>query len=66
MVDRYAFSTQDAERSVVKPEGMQRRIEEAVKGYRRGRSFVRPSGTEDCVRVYAEAETREEADGEFT
>ena len=24
-----------------------------------GRSFVRPSGTEDVVRVYAEAETRE-------
>ena len=28
----------------------------------RGRSFVRPSGTEDCVRVYAEADTRENAD----
>ena len=28
----------------------------------RGRSFVRPSGTEDVVRVYAEAETKEEAD----
>ena len=30
--------------------------------YYRGRSFVRPSGTEDCVRVYAEAETKEAAD----
>ena len=28
----------------------------------RGRSLVRPSGTEDCVRVYAEAATKEEAD----
>ena len=27
-----------------------------------GRAFVRPSGTEDVVRVYAEAETQEEAD----
>ena len=26
-----------------------------------GRCFVRPSGTEDVVRVYAEAETREQA-----
>ena len=29
---------------------------------RRGRSFVRPSGTEDVVRVYAEAATKQEAD----
>jgi len=28
----------------------------------KGRCFVRPSGTEDVVRVYAEAETREAAD----
>jgi len=27
-----------------------------------GRSFVRPSGTEDVVRVYAEAATAEECD----
>ena len=31
--------------------------------YSQGRSFVRPSGTEDVVRVYAEASTQEEADG---
>ena len=27
-----------------------------------GRTFVRPSGTEDVVRVFAEAETKELAD----
>ena len=27
-----------------------------------GRSFVRPSGTEDVVRVYAEAQTQQQAD----
>ena len=27
-----------------------------------GRCFVRPSGTEDCVRVYAEAATQDAAD----
>jgi phosphoacetylglucosamine mutase len=27
-----------------------------------GRAFVRPSGTEDIVRVYAEGGTQEEAD----
>lgn len=31
-----------------------------VAKYPRGRSFVRPSGTEDVVRVYAEAETAEQ------
>jgi len=30
-----------------------------VANYKRGRSFVRPSGTEDVVRVYAEAATKE-------
>lgn len=30
--------------------------------YRNGRSFIRPSGTEDVVRVYAEASTQEAAD----
>lgn len=30
--------------------------------YPEGRCFVRPSGTEDVVRVYAEASTQEAAD----
>jgi phosphoacetylglucosamine mutase len=30
--------------------------------YTQGRCFVRPSGTEDVVRVYAEASTQEAAD----
>lgn len=29
--------------------------------FRKGRAFVRPSGTEDVVRVYAEAESAEDA-----
>lgn len=63
--DRHAFTTTDAERKVEKPEGLQAKIDEAVKDVVGGRSFVRPSGTEDCVRVYAEAATRETADGEW-
>lgn len=63
--DRYAFSTTDAERKVVKPDGLQTVVDEIVKKFEKGRSFVRPSGTEDCVRVYAEAATRELADGAF-
>ncbi|BGP34480.1 hypothetical protein JCM10296v2_006301 [Rhodotorula toruloides] len=60
--DRHAFTTTDAERKVEKPEELQAKIDEAVKDVVGGRSFVRPSGTEDCVRVYAEAGTRETAD----
>ncbi|KAK5015059.1 Phosphoacetylglucosamine Mutase, partial [Cryomyces antarcticus] len=30
--------------------------------YKQGRAFARASGTEDAVRVYAEANTRVEAD----
>ena len=54
--DRNVFETTDAERVCVKPEGLQDELNKLVKKYKRGRAFVRPSGTEDVVRVYAEAE----------
>ncbi|CAD6957263.1 unnamed protein product [Tilletia controversa] len=53
--DRSVFTTTDAERKLVTPSGLQEKIDELVRRYEGGRSFVRPSGTEDCVRVYAEA-----------
>jgi len=60
--DRTLVTTADAERQVVTPVGMQDNIDKIVAEYSKGRSFVRPSGTEDCVRVYSEADTREGAD----
>ncbi|XP_042900184.1 phosphoacetylglucosamine mutase isoform X2 [Parasteatoda tepidariorum] len=60
--DRNAIETTDAERRCVKPEGLQKAIESVVSSYNNARSFIRPSGTEDVVRVYAEAETQEQAD----
>ncbi|KAK9501943.1 hypothetical protein O3M35_012571 [Rhynocoris fuscipes] len=60
--DRNIIKTADAERKCVSPEGLQDKIDEIVKNYKQGRSFVRPSGTEDVVRVYSEAETQEAAD----
>lgn len=63
--DRELFETEDAERRLKWPEGLQQRIDEAVRKVDMGRSFVRPSGTEDCVRVYAEAKTGPDAEGEF-
>ncbi|XP_050398269.1 phosphoacetylglucosamine mutase [Patella vulgata] len=60
--DRNVISTTDAERKVVTPDGLQAAIDTIVTGYKKGRSFVRPSGTEDVVRVYAEADTQVNVD----
>lgn len=62
--DRNIFKTTDAERKLTSPEGLQAQIDEAVQKVEQGRSFVRPSGTEDCVRVYAEAANTSSADSE--
>lgn len=61
--NRNAFRTEDAERRLVSPPGLQTKIDELINRYQGGRSFVRPSGTEDVVRVYAEAALRTQADG---
>uniref|UniRef100_A0A8C7G130 Phosphoacetylglucosamine mutase n=1 Tax=Oncorhynchus kisutch TaxID=8019 RepID=A0A8C7G130_ONCKI len=62
VADRRVIDTTDAERRTVSPAGLQEAIDSRVNKYRRARSFVRPSGTEDVVRVYAEADTQESAD----
>jgi phosphoacetylglucosamine mutase len=60
--DRSVIETANAERTCVKPAGLQEAIDKLVAQVPNGRSFVRPSGTEDVVRVYAEATTQEAAD----
>lgn len=60
--DRSMITTTDAERKCVTPAGLQEDIDSLVKKYSSGRSFVRPSGTENVVRVYAEADSQENAD----
>lgn len=60
--DRNIFKTTDAERKLESPPGVQGQIDALVGKYKQGRSFARASGTEDAVRVYAEAATRGEAD----
>ncbi|XP_059177328.1 phosphoacetylglucosamine mutase-like [Physella acuta] len=60
--DRLLVETTNAERRTTKPEGLQEEIDKAVAGYKHGRAFARPSGTEDVVRVYAEANTQADAD----
>ncbi|XP_016837506.1 phosphoacetylglucosamine mutase [Nasonia vitripennis] len=60
--DRNAITTTDAERRCVTPMGLQEKIDEIVAKYPKGRSFVRPSGTEDVVRVYAECDRIEDVE----
>lgn len=60
--DRNSIVTTDAERRVCQPNGLQELIDGEISNYSHGRCFVRPSGTEDVVRVYAEASSEEAAD----
>lgn len=60
--NRNLFKTADAERKLTEPQGVQGQIDALVAKFKDGRSFARASGTEDAVRVYAEAATRSEAD----
>ncbi|KAL9249680.1 Phosphoacetylglucosamine mutase-like protein [Drosera capensis] len=62
VADRTAIVTTNAETVAVKPTGIQEAIDSEVAKYPQGRSFIRPSGTEDVVRVYAEAATQEATD----
>ena len=62
------ITTTDAERRCVTPAGLQEAIDNSVNHLNSSgssnncRAFVRPSGTEDVVRVYAEANTQQLAD----
>jgi phosphoacetylglucosamine mutase len=60
--DRKVIQTADAERKVILPTGLQNAIDSIVSKFEKARSFVRPSGTEDIVRVYAEATSQMNAD----
>eukprot|EP00842_Homolaphlyctis_polyrhiza_P004413 jgi/Hompol1/4973/HPOL_002310-RA len=58
--NRNAFVPIKADTELAQPVGLQDKINQQVAKFNKGRCFVRPSGTEDIVRVYAEAETLEE------
>ncbi|KAL8821074.1 MAG: hypothetical protein Q9223_000836 [Gallowayella weberi] len=62
VADRFIFKAVDAERRLESPPGVQAQIDAAVRKFKNGRSFARASGTEDAVRVYAEAATRSETE----
>jgi phosphoacetylglucosamine mutase len=60
--DRSVVTTTNTESCCLTPMGLQAAIDKQVALYSRGRAFVRASGTEDLMRVYAEADTRANCD----
>ena len=58
-VNRNLFQTFDSERKCLYPIGLQDKIDDIINQYKNtnSRAFVRPSGTEDIVRIYVEANT---------
>ncbi|KAI8806469.1 hypothetical protein BJ742DRAFT_758695 [Cladochytrium replicatum] len=57
--NRHIFKPIKADTELAEPAGLQDKINFQVAKFKNGRCFVRPSGTEDIVRVYAEADTRD-------
>ena len=62
MPDRTIFKTTWDERRLVEPLELQDFIDGVNKSVTDGQSFVRPSGTEDVLRLYTEAKTSKEVD----
>lgn len=63
VVDRNLVTTRNAERTCVTPIGLQDAIDALVReAGNNSRCFIRPSGTENIVRVYAESTTQDKAD----
>jgi len=67
--DRSIISTNSNETKTISPASLQPALEAAMESMNsislnplsQARTFVRPSGTEDAVRIYAEAQTQDEA-----
>jgi phosphoacetylglucosamine mutase len=60
--DRSVVKCNDNETKCLKPDSLQPALEGLMTFTKGSRTFCRASGTEDVVRVYAEAPTREQAD----
>lgn len=60
--DRTKFKPNGDESRLVEPAELQAAIDKAVSEVEEGKAFVRPSGTEDILRLYAEAKTLEQTE----
>ncbi len=62
VADKSKLKCSEDETYLVEPASLQEKLNQAMQSVKNGRCFVRPSGTEDVVRIYAEASTKEEVD----
>lgn len=62
VADKSKLKCSEDETYLVEPASLQAKLNEAMASVNNGRCFVRPSGTEDVVRIYAEASTKEEVE----
>lgn len=60
--DRSMYKTTPSEERLVQPEGLQSQIDAAVALYPDSRAFVRPSGTENILRLYVEGSDNEKVE----
>ena len=58
VADKSKLRCSEDETYLLEPASLQDKLNEAMKSVHNGRCFVRPSGTEDVVRIYAEASTK--------
>ena len=58
--DRTSFKTIWDETRLEDPIALQRTLDQLVKQVEGGRAFVRPSGTEDILRLYVETKNKED------
>lgn len=59
VADRSKFTVTEDESRLTWPIDLQREIDEAIAKVEEGKAFVRPSGTEDILRLYCEAKTKD-------
>lgn len=59
--DKSCIRCSDDEMRIIEPAALQEELDEYMQQYPCGRCFVRPSGTEDVVRVYAETTSQDKA-----
>ena len=57
--DKNKFVTNEDDSKLLEPNDVKNKIDELVKKYEKCRVLIRPSGTEDCLRIYVETKTDE-------
>jgi phosphoacetylglucosamine mutase len=60
--DKSLFTTTDFGRKLLQPMGLQDKLDNVISNYPHSNCFVRPSGTEDLLRLYVECQNEQHID----